>query len=290
MTNIFRLLTIIVLIVISTSVVTAQTQLGTGAISGIVEDASGAAVANATVTIVNQDTNLTRNVTTGGSGQFNFTVLPSGIYSIRAELSGFTTFEQNNLQVTVGRATTPRVVLQAGGVSAIVDVIDTPTIDTTKTEESSLITREQINELPINGRRADQFALLTPGVTRDGRFGLLSYRGQSGTFNNFTLEGNDDNQAYFSEARGRTRLTFNISANAVREFQVNQSNFLPEFGRSAGGGINATLRSGTNRFSGDAFEYFRNQELQSRSPRASIKPDERRDQFGGSFSGPIIKD
>ncbi|MEO8073185.1 MAG: TonB-dependent receptor, partial [Acidobacteriota bacterium] len=138
-------------------------------------------------------------------------------------------------------------------------------------------------------RRADQFALLAPGVTKDGRFGLLSYRGQSGVFNNFTLEGNDDNQAYFSEAAGRTRIASNISANAIQEFQVATSNFLPEFGRSAGGGINAVVRSGGNTFHGDGFEYFRNQSLNARDPLATINPDERRDQFGGSFSGPIIK-
>lgn len=152
-----------------------------------------------------------------------------------------------------------------------------------------MISRTQINELPINGRRADQFALLAPGVTREGRFGLLSYRGQSGVFNNFTLEGNDDNQAYFSEAAGRTRIASNISANAIQEFQVAVSNFLPEFGRSAGGGINAVVRSGGNNFHGDGFWYFRNQSFSARDPLATINPDERRDQFGGSFSGPIIK-
>lgn len=271
-------------------VVGAQTQLGTGGISGTIEDSNGAAIPNATVTITNRDTGLTRTQTTGDSGQYSFPVLPTGFYTITAEAAGFGRVEQNDLQVTVGRNTTPNLTLTAGAVSAVVTIVDSSTIDNTKTEESSLITRQQINELPINGRRADQFALLTPGVTRDGRFGLLSYRGQSGVFNNFTLEGNDDNQAYFSEARGRTRFTYNISANAIQEFQVNQSNFLPEFGRSAGGGINATLRSGTNKFRGDAFEFFRNQDLQARSPLATIKPKERRDQFGGSFSGPIIKD
>lgn len=272
------------------SIGNAQTQLGTGGINGIVEDINNAAIPNAVVTITNRDTGLTRNQTTGESGQYSFPVLPTGFYTITAEAAGFGRVEQNDLQVTVGRNTTPNLILTAGNVSAEITVVDTPTIDTTKTEESSLITRQQINELPINGRRADQFALLTPGVTRDGRFGLLSYRGQSGVFNNFTLEGNDDNQAYFSEARGRTRFTYNISANAIQEFQVNQSNFLPEFGRSAGGGINATLRSGTNQFRVDAFEFFRNQDLQARSPLATIKPKERRDQFGGSFSGPIVKD
>lgn len=150
--------------------------------------------------------------------------------------------------------------------------------------------RRQINDLPINGRRADQFALLAPGVTRDGRFGLLSYRGQSGVFNNFTIEGNDDNQAYFAEARGRTRIASNISANAIQEFQVGVSNFLPEFGRSAGGSINAVIRAGSNQFRGDGFYYFRNDALNARDPLSTINPEEKREQFGGSFGGPVRRD
>jgi hypothetical protein len=86
--------------------------------------------------------------------------------------------------------------------------------------ETTLVDRNQIDNLPINGRRYDQFALLAPGVTRDARFGLLSYHGMSGVYNNFTIEGNDDNQVLFSEARGRARIASSISANAIEEFQV----------------------------------------------------------------------
>jgi len=206
------------------------------------------------------------------------------------EKNGFATLEQKGLIVNVGGTTTLRLELKPGAANEVVNIVAEQTLDAARTEETTLINRTQINDLPINGRRADQFALLAPGVTRDGRFGLLSYRGQSGVFNNFTLEGNDDNQAYFSEARGRTRIASNISANAVQEFQVAQSNFLPEFGRSAGGGINATVRSGANTFHGDGFWYFRNEALNARDPLATINPEERRDQFGGSFSGPFVKD
>ena len=267
----------------------AQSQLTTGAISGTVQDVNGAVISGATVTVVNEDTNLTRNLTTSDGGLFVATVLPVGDYSVKIEKQGFSVLEQKNLKVNVGRTTTIIPVLQTGAVSAVVTIENTPIIDTTKTDESTLITRTQINDLPINGRRADQFALLAPGVTKDGRFGLLSYRGQSGVFNNFTLEGNDDNQAYFSEAAGRTRIASNISANAIQEFQVATSNFLPEFGRSAGGGINAVVRSGGNAFHGDGFWYFRNQNFSARDPLATINPEERRDQFGGSFSGPVVK-
>ncbi len=277
-------------VLLLTTVLTAQSQLGAGAVSGVIEDTAGGAIPGASITITNQATALTRTATTTEAGQFNFPVLQPDTYIVTVEKPGFSRIEQRDVQVTVGRTVTLKLALQPGEVSAVVTIESAPVIDVTKTDESSLISREQINELPINGRRADQFALLTPGVTRDGRFGLLSYRGQSGVFNNFTLEGNDDNQAYFAEARGRTRIASNVSANAIQEFQVTQSNFLPEFGRSAGGGINAVVRSGGNDFHGDGFWYFRNQSFSARDPLASVNPEERRDQFGGSVSGPILKD
>src|SRR5215831_7515869 len=268
----------------------AQSQLGTGSISGTVSDSNGAVIPGATVRITNVGTGLVRTLTTSDSGQFSAPALPVGEYAARVEKTGFATLEQKGLIVNVGGTATLRLELKPGEANEVVNVAAEQTLDASRTEEATLINRIQINDLPINGRRADQFALLAPGVTRDGRFGLLSYRGQAGVFNNFTLEGNDDNQAYFSEGRGRTRIASNISANAIREFQVAQSGFMPEFGRSAGGGINAVVRSGTNALAGDAFWYFRNEKMGSQDPLGSIKPPETRHQFGGSLGGPLVRD
>jgi carboxypeptidase family protein len=290
MRNVIITLACVVCLSATTSAALAQSQLGAGSISGTVSDSNGAVITGATVTITNAGTGLARTLTTGDAGQFSAPALPVGEYAARVEKTGFATLEQKGLIVNVGGTTTLRLELKPGAANEVVNIVAEQTIDAARTEETTLINRTQINDLPINGRRADQFALLAPGVTRDGRFGLLSYRGQSGVFNNFTLEGNDDNQAYFSEARGRTRIASNISANAAQEFQVAQSNFLPEFGRSAGGGINATVRSGANTFHGDGFWYFRNETLNARDPLATINPEERRDQFGGSFSGLVVKD
>jgi hypothetical protein len=267
-----------------------QSQLGTGALTGIVEDASGKVIPAVTLNLVNTGTGVVRRAESNGSGVFAFKVLQPGAYTLKAEKQGFQTVEQTGITVTVGGTATLNLRLAVGAVNQVVTVEAQALIDTVKVDESSVVNREQINDLPINGRRFDQFALLTPGVTRDGRFGLLSYRGQSGVFNNFMIEGNDDNQAYFSEARGRTRIASNISANAIQEFRVGQSNFLAELGRAAGGAINATVRSGGNQFHADGFWYFRNQLLNARDPLASFKPTERRDQFGGSVSGALIKD
>jgi hypothetical protein len=269
----------------------AQANLGTGALSGTVLDGAGGVIAGAEVTATNAGTGLVRELPTTTAGQFTIPVLPPGDYAVIVSHPGFALLTRDGLTVSVGRTTSLRLVLQPADVQEALTVsADTPLIDATATDESTLIDRRQINDLPINGRRADQFALLAPGVTRDSRFGLLSYRGQSGIFNNFTMEGNDANQAYFSEGAGRTRIASNVSANAIREFQVSQSNFLPEFGRSAGGGINAAIRSGTNRLSADGFYYFRNESFNARDPLASIKPAESRHQFGGSLSGPLVKD
>src|SRR5262252_7103161 len=268
----------------------AQSELGTGAISGIVQDSGQAVVAGAQVTVSNKATGLVRPTKTNDAGQFNVPVLPAGTYTVQVEMQGFSKLVEQDVTVNVGGTATLRLEIKPGAIGEIVNVTAAPTIDTAKTDESTLVDRAAINDLPINGRRADQFALLTPGVTRDGRFGLLSYHGQSGVFNNFTLEGNDDNQAYFSEARGRTRIASNISANAIQEFQVTTSNFLPEFGRSAGGGINSVIRSGSNDYHGNGFWYFRNKALNARDPLATINPDEIRHQFGGSFGGPVIRE
>ena len=124
----------------------------------------------------------------------------------------------------------------------------------------------------------------------DGSFGLVSFRGVSGLLNNNTVDGGDNNQAFFSEERGRTRLSYSISQDSVREFQVNTSNYSAEYGRAAGGVVNAVTKSGTNEFHGNAFFYVRDDKFNSRNPQLSIKPEDNRKQFGGTIGGPIVKD
>ena len=144
---------------------------------------------------------------------------------------------------------------------------------------------------------------LTPGAVPDGNFGLISFRGISGLLNNSTVDGGDNNQGFFSEERGRTRSAYSISQAAIREFQVNTSNYAAEYGRSAGGVINAVTKSGTNEFHGSAFIYDRNNKWGARNPntfiqqlvngvstRVALKPEDARYQFGGTIGGPIVKE
>jgi len=172
---------------------------------------------------------------------------------------------------------------------------EAPVVNTQQPDFSSNINQASINELPINGRRWSEFALLTPGTNPDGNFGLISFRGISGLLNNNTIDGGDNNQAFFSEERGRTRLNYSISQAAIREFQVNTSNYSAEYGRSAGGVVNAVTKSGTNSFHGSAFWYIRDNELGATNPFTKIngvpvKPEDRRQQWGGNIGGPIVKD
>jgi hypothetical protein len=253
----------------------------------MVQDTSGSVVADAHITVTNVETGLVREIVSGAGGQFVAPVLPPGNYKLRITKPGFSTLEQTDIIVNVGGAATVTAVLKVGGVSETVTVEDTAAIDSAKTDQSSLIDRQEIQNLPINGRRYYDFALLAPGVTRDARLGLLSFRGTSGSFNNYMIEGNDDNDAYFSENRGRYRTPSTLSANAVQEFQVGRGAYSAEFGRAAGGSVNLVLRSGANLLHGDGFYYYRDQDFGARDPLATIKPPERRQQLGGSLSGPI---
>jgi hypothetical protein len=226
----------------------------TGGINGTVTDPQGGVVPNATVTITNVGTNSTVTTTSSGEGSFRVTNLPPGTYRLEVASGGFATAKSENVVVEVGQSTKVDVGLTVEGTTAEVNVsAEAPVINTNDASNTTNINQTSINELPINGRRASNFVLLTPGVTPDGNFGLISFRGISGLLNNSTIDGGDNNQAFFSEERGRTRINYAISQDAVREFSVNTSNYSAEFGRAAGGVVNTVTKSGTNEFHGSAF-------------------------------------
>jgi hypothetical protein len=154
---------------------------------------------------------------------------------------------------------------------------------------SQVVTTAQIDNLPINGRRVDSFVLLTPGVTNDGQFGLVSFRGVAGG-NTFLTDGNDTTNQFYNENAGRTRITAQISQDAVQEFQVLSNGYSAEYGRAIGGVINTVTRSGSNELHGTAYWFFRNRSLNARDRYASYNPPEYRHQTGASLGGPIKKD
>jgi outer membrane receptor protein involved in Fe transport len=274
----------------------AQTA-ASGNIEGLVTDTSGGVLPGVTVTVRNLSTNATRELVTESSGRYRAAALQPGRYEVSASLSGFQATPISNIEVNVGQTAPVDLRMRPAGVAETVTVsADAPVIDTRKSDFSSVIGQAAIENLPVVGRRWDNFVLLSPGVTNDGNFGLVSYRGISGLYNNNMVDGVDNNQAFFSEARGRTRISYAISESSIKEFQVGVSNMSAEFGRSAGGSVNAVTKSGGNTLSGQGFYFIRDKSMQAKNPFITLptdptaKPDERRQQFGGALGGPIRKD
>jgi outer membrane receptor protein involved in Fe transport len=267
----------------------------TGTVEGVVTDSSGGVLPGVSVLVRNMDTNVAREMTTDTQGRYRAAALQPGRYEVSATLVGFSVRSRPDIQVSVGQVAPVDLQAQPAGVTETVSVTtDAPLVDTTRTDVSTVIGQDSIRNLPVNGRRWDHFVLLTPGVSNDGNFGLVSYRGISGLYNNNMVDGVDNNQAFFSEARGRTRAVYSISSASIKEFQVGISNMSAEFGRAAGGTVNAVTKSGTNSMSGEGFYFLRDKAFQSKDPFIPQNVwdaiDERRQQFGLVVGGPISRD
>lgn len=275
-----------------------------GAIGGIVTDPSGAILPGATVTATNLGTARTSSATTDGAGRYLIGHLQPGTYSLEITAKGFGGFKAPNVIVEVGRATPIDATL---GVEAqretVVTTAEAPVLVTDRADFTTNVNSTSLENLPMNGRRWSFYALSTPGVVADGGFGLVSFRGISGLLNNNTVDGADNNQAFFSEERGRTRISYSTSEAAIQEFQINTSNYSAEYGRAAGGVVNAVTKSGTNQIHGQAFWYLRSSDWGAINPFSFKKetingvltnvpflPEDKRHQFGGGIGGAIIKD
>lgn len=271
-----------------------------GAIGGLVTDPSGAVIPAANVSAHNLGTGSTSTGASDASGRFLIIHLQPGGYSLEISGKGFATFKATNITVEVGRTTTIDATL---GVQAqaetVIATAEAPVIITDRADFSININQTTIENLPINGRRWSFFALSTPGAVPDGGFGLVSFRGISGLLNNNTVDGADNNQAFFSEERGRTRISYSSSEASIQEFQINTSNYSAEYGRAAGGVVNAVTKSGTNQIHGQAFWYDRStdwgainafQKHLVNGVLVPFLPEDKRHQFGGGIGGPVIKD
>jgi hypothetical protein len=268
----------------------------TGAINGTVTNPNKEVIVGAAVTARNKGTNKESTTTTDDNGTFRVVSLDPGNYTLSVNASGFAPFTNDNVVVEIGRSTSLDIGLSLQGVTGTVEVTaEAPVINTVQQDFSTNINQLSLDNLPTNGRRWSNLAILTPGATPDGPFGLISFRGISGLLNNSTIDGGDNNQAFFSEERGRTRISYVISQAAIREYQVNTSNYSAEYGRAAGAVINAITKSGTNEFHGGAFFFDRNNKLGARNPTSFVfgqayKAPDVRYQWGGSIGGPIVKD
>lgn len=276
---------------------------GTGAITGTVKDQSGAVIPGAEVTVKNTRTAETRTISTTEAGRYSAPFLTPGTYQVTAKQSGFTDVVVTGIIVEVGQNVVIDVSMPVKAAEESITVTsETALVETEKFDVSTSINADQVQNLPLNGRRWDNLALLTPGAAEDGGFGLITFRGISALYNNNMVDGADNNQAFFSEARGRTRIAYGYSINSIKEFQVQTAAYTAEYGRAAGGVVNAVTKSGSNEWHGDAFYFIRDKAFIARDPVANgqcnpaspifsvfcSKPDERRQQFGGAFSGPLL--
>jgi hypothetical protein len=269
----------------------AQSPAGLTAISGVVRDPSGAAVPDAKVVIASDSQGTMRTVTTNNDGVFAApALLPGAGYKVTVTATGYAPYEAGDLALLVGQNLNLNVSLMVGRSVTVVEVaLSAATVQDTKTDVSQVIDTRLIQDLPINGRRVDSFVLLTPGVTNDSTFGLLTFRGVAGG-NSFLIDGNDTTEQFFNENAGRTRIASQISQDAVQEFQVVSANFSAEYGRAVGGVVNTVTRTGSNGLHGTAYWFFRNRTLDARDRYATINPHEVRHQAGASLGGALIKD
>lgn len=278
----------------------AQSQGSTGQITGSVRDNTGAAVPNAQVKAANAATGLERTTTTSSDGLYRFVLLPPGAYNITAEASGFTTTTINNVNVAVGQTVDANITLGVGGVREEV-TITAEALQTTVSQPDALINETAINNLPINGRRFQDFVTLTPTAQVDPQRGQISLSGQRGINSNVNIDGMDYNQPFFGGIRGgeRSNTAFTIPQESIKEFSVVAAGYSAEFGRSTGGVVTAVTKSGTNDFHGSAFYLNRHRDLArnhdyykalERNQGRSLSVAPTQQQFGGSFGGPVKRD
>ncbi|HKQ88954.1 MAG TPA: TonB-dependent receptor [Candidatus Acidoferrales bacterium] len=269
----------------------AQVSAGLSSISGIVRDPAGAVIAGANVVVENGSIGVHLELQSSDGGLFNAPSLPPAAgYDVTVDKPGFAHYEVKDITLSVGQNLNIVAPLTIATATTQVEVVGAaPLVDDTKTDVSQVIGSQQIVDLPINGRRVDTFALLTPGVTNDGNFGLLTFRGVANG-NTFLLDGNDSTEQFYGENNGRTRITSQISQDAVQEFQVVSADFSAEYGRAMGGVVNTVTRSGTNDYHGTGYFFYRNQNFNATDAFAGgINPDDWRLQSGASLGGPIVK-
>jgi hypothetical protein len=268
----------------------AQSDANKGQISGTVYDARQAVIPNAAINIRNVQTGASRDLTTNDSGQFRAVLLDPGKYEVTVKAPGFADSRLTDITLNVGSAVDLPVSMQVGSTVTTIEVGET-LINVDLPAPQSIINAQAIENLPINGRRFQDFATLTPTVQIDPTRGAISFSAQRGINGNAMVDGTDYNNPFFGGLRGGERSGFvpTVPQSAIAEFQVVSSGYAPEYGRSTGGVLNAITRSGANDYHGDGFYQIRHKETGLLTP-FGVQILETLQQFGGGVGGPIKKD
>ncbi len=282
---------------------------GSATINGAVSDANEAVVPTAMVTVIDVDTGIEHVYKTDSAGLYSAPFLIPGHYEIDGTAPNFGKVEEKGITLLVGQTLTINLILKVSGTDTTVEVsANNEILDTEKTEVSQVVDTHLVANLPVNARNWSDFVLLTPNVTQDGGSGLVSFHGISGLYNQNYVDGANNNQMLFSEARGRASgAPYIYSIDAIKEFQADTSNYSVEFGQAAGGQVNAITKSGSNNLHGDLFYFLRYPTLNALDPFTKYsalynqsnptiaaflltQPTHQQQQFGGSAGGPFIKD
>ena len=286
----------ILLTVFATSALMFGQATATAGLTGTVSDATGAVVPDATVTVKSQETGLTRNTTSNSSGNYRFDSLPPGNYSIKATKSGFAVSSASGVALAVGSTTTQNFSLKPGTESETVEVTaEAPIVDTSKTSVGLEINPRQIEDLPMNGRNFESLAYLAPGAKASApwdptkaRVAGVSINGSNGRNMNITINGVDDKDNTVGGP------VMQLPLEAVQEFNIATNRFSAANGRSSGAAVNVITRSGSNQFHGSGYLFDTQTALNANdklnAAGGNPTPQFERQQFGGRFGGPIVKD
>jgi len=269
----------------------AFSQIDRANLNGTVTDPSGASIPNAKVEVVAPDTGFKRQTTTGNSGVYSLSSLPTGTYDLTVSGEGFKTFVMEGIQLSVGQTRTVNVQLVVGAPTTKVEVRGTvPALDSNDAELSTVIRTGQVRDIPLNGRDWATLMTLSPGAVNLGAGGQrdLRFVGRGIDDSNYTYDGVDATGVQEQSQKVGVRLA--ISLESIAEFRVSSSVYTADQGGSAGAIVSIVSKTGTNSFHGGVFEFLRNDIFDSRSPFDTNIPPFRLNQFGGSIGGPIKKD
>ena len=270
-------------------------QSNTGSITGVVTDANGAVVLNATVIITNQGTNEKRTVQSDGEGRYEVPGLPTGVYTVESSATGFQVTSLKDLRLAVGEKARADITMTVGGVDATVTVAGQTRVDSETSTVGDTIATERISDNPVNGRDFTGLLATVPGSVQTTNQFQTSINGIPSTFggSSVLVDGIDAGRVDLngtSNVLGRIESRVNrVSMDSIQEVQTVEQNYGAQYGQAIGAVINPITKSGTNNFHGSAFEYFRNEALDARDFFAGQQKF-RLNQFGGNVSGRLIRD
>ena len=276
-------------------------QFDTATVLGTIRDASGAVVPNSKVTLENVNTGVAASTVANGNGNYEFVNQHLGLYKVKVEAPGFQTAEASPFELTTNARQRVDLSLQVGQASEQVTVNGAASLLETETSSrGQVINQSQIVQLPLNGRAYADLTLLSPGVAKSAletqadssRDASFNVNGQRSELNNFMLDGVDNN-SYGTSNQGFSNQVIQANPDSLAEFKIESNNYSAEFGRASGAVISASIKSGTNQFHGEAWEFLRNTVLNAQGffkPVGGVSLPFNQNQFGGSFGGPIKKD